>query len=175
MAIRVGINGFGRIGTPVLRAALEQGGDIEFVAVNDLTDSEDTRSPVQVRLRRTAVPGDVEAEGGRASSSTASASPCLRRARIRPQLPWDELGVDIVIESTGRFTERDEAGKHLQAGAKKVIISAPAKDEDVTIVLGVNEDVRPDQARRSSPTPLHHQLPGAVAKVLHDNFGIERA
>ena len=138
MAVRVGINGFGRIGRNVFRAAHERGADIEWLAVNDLVDpttiahllkydSTSARSPARSRPPTPA------------SRSTARRSACSPSA-IPAALPWGELGADVVIESTGLFTDRENAAKHLEAGAKKVVISAPATDPDVTVALGVNFD-----------------------------------
>src|SRR5690606_8137984 len=138
MAVKVGINGFGRIGRNVFRAAHEAGADLEFVAVNDLVDTATMAHLLKYDSILGRFPGQVEASGealrvdGREVKVLAGADPA--------QLPWGELGVDVVIESTGRFTARDDAAKHLAAGAKKVIISAPAKEPDVTVALGVNFD-----------------------------------
>jgi glyceraldehyde 3-phosphate dehydrogenase len=137
MAIRVGINGFGRIGRQVLRAAKQQGvADVEFVAVNDLTDTRTLAHLFKYDSVHRTYQGTVEAEQD---------AICVDGDRIRitsekdpGKLPWKELKVDLVLESTGRFTNAGDARKHIEAGAKKVIISAPAKDEDITIVMGVN-------------------------------------
>ncbi|CAB3391722.1 MULTISPECIES: glyceraldehyde-3-phosphate dehydrogenase [Kyrpidia] len=170
MAIRVGINGFGRIGRMVLRAALRFS-DVDIVAVNATADAATLAHLVKYDSVHGLFRGDVEAGDG-----------CLwvngREIRLLSdrdplQLPWGDLGVDIVIEATGKFRDRDGASKHLQQGAKKVVITAPGKNEDVTIVMGVNEDVY-DPSR-------HHILSAAscttnclapVAKVIHDRFGI---
>jgi glyceraldehyde 3-phosphate dehydrogenase len=174
MPIRVAINGFGRIGRNVLRAAKQAGvTDVDFVAVNDLTD---TRTLAHL-LRHDSVhghyPGTVEA---RESSLVVDGDEIRVFAEKDPAvLPWGDLGVDIVIESTGRFTKKADAQKHIQAGAKKVIISAPAKDEDITIVLGVNEE--------NYDPASHHVVSNAscttnclapVVKVLLDEFGFRR-
>jgi len=174
MALRVAINGFGRIGRNVLRAAKQAGvADIDFVAVNDLTD---TRTLAHL-LRHDSVhrhyPGTVEA---RENALVVDGDEVRVFSEKDPSaLPWRDLGVDIVIESTGRFTKRADAAKHIDAGARKVIISAPAKDEDITIVLGVNED-QYDSAN-------HHVISNAscttnclapVVKVLLDEFGWRR-
>ena len=154
MTIRVGINGFGRIGRNYFRALLEQGADIEIVAVNDLGDTATTGSPAQVRHH----PGPSQ---GRGVSHTADTH---HRRRPRPSrcsserdpadIPWGELGVDIVIESTGIFTKKADAEKHIAGGAKKVIISAPAKDEDITDRDGRQRgQVRRRRTTTSSPTP----------------------
>src|SRR5271156_370335 len=137
MAIRVGINGFGRIGRQVLRAAKQQGvADMQVVAVNDLTDTRTLAHLFKYDSVHRTYQGDVSAEAD---------AICIDGERIRilserdpARLPWKELGVDIVLESTGRFTNAGDARKHITAGAKKVVISAPAKDEDITVVMGVN-------------------------------------
>ena len=174
MPIRVAINGFGRIGRNVLRAAKQAGAtDIDFVAVNDLTDTRTLGHLLRHDSVHRHYPGTVEV---RDSSLVIDGDEVRVFAEKDPAaLPWGDLGVDIVIESTGRFTNRDDAAKHLQGGAKKVIISAPAKNEDITIVLGVNED-RYDHAS-------HHVVSNAscttnclapVVKVLLDEFGFRR-
>jgi glyceraldehyde 3-phosphate dehydrogenase len=174
MPIRVAINGFGRIGRNVLRAAKKAGAtDIDFVAVNDLTDTKTLAHLLRYDSVHGTYPGTVEA---REQSLLVDGDEIRVFAEKDPAaLPWGDLGVDIVIESTGRFTNRDDAAKHLQAGAKKVIISAPAKNEDVTIVLGVNED-------KYDPAS-HHVVSNAscttnclapVVKVLLDEFGFKR-
>jgi len=174
MSTRVAINGFGRIGRLVLRAALEEGrDDLEFVAVNDLTDSKTLAHLLKYDSVHGIYPGTVEAtdSGLRVDGKDIR----VLSERDPGALPWNEMEVDIVVESTGFFTKRDQAGKHLDAGARKVIISAPAKEEDITIVLGVNED-RYDAAS-------HHIISNAscttnclapVAKVVMDRFGIVR-
>src|SRR5213075_1772315 len=138
MAIRVGINGFGRIGRQVLRAAKQAGiKDIDFVAVNDLTDTKTLAHLFKYDSVHREYKGDVSAASG---SITIDGDEVKVLAEKDPaKLPWKDLSVDIVLESTGRFTDAPKAKAHLDAGAKKVIISAPAKGEDITIVLGVNE------------------------------------
>jgi glyceraldehyde 3-phosphate dehydrogenase len=174
MAIRVAINGFGRIGRNVLRAARQNGADdIQFVAVNDLTDTKTLAHLLQFDSIHRRYPGSVEARG---ESLVVDGQEIRVFSEKDPAaLPWGELGVDVVIESTGRFTDRASAAKHIDAGAKKVIISAPAKGEDITIVLGVNED-KYDAAS-------HHVVSNAscttnclapVVKVLLDEFGFRR-
>ncbi len=170
MAIRVGINGFGRIGRNILRAALHDEG-LEFVSVNDITDSPTLAHLLKYDSILGNLDEDVKAEGdsilvaGRKIKVTAVKDPA--------QLPWKDLGVDYAIESTGLFTDADKAKAHLSAGAKKVIISAPAKGEDLTIVMGVNHD--------KYDANKHHIVSNAscttnclapVAKVLNDSFGI---
>jgi glyceraldehyde 3-phosphate dehydrogenase len=174
MPIRVAINGFGRIGRNVLRAAKKAGNnDIDFVAVNDLTDTNTLAHLLKYDSVHGIYPGTVEA---RESSLVVDGDEVKVFAEKDPAaLPWGDLGVDIVIESTGRFTSKADAEKHIQGGAKKVIISAPAKNEDITIVLGVNED-KYDPAN-------HHVVSNAscttnclapVVKVLLDEFGFRR-
>jgi glyceraldehyde 3-phosphate dehydrogenase len=174
MSLRIAINGFGRIGRLVLRAA-KQGSrtDLDFVAVNDLTDNRTLAHLLKYDSVHRAYPGTVEAtENGLTVDGDEIR---VFSERDPERLPWADLGVDIVVESTGKFRDRDGAGKHLTAGAKKVIISAPAKKEDVTIVLGVNEG-------KYDPR-LHHIISNAscttnclapVVKVILDNFGIRR-
>ena len=174
MAIRVGINGFGRIGRQVVRAAKEQGiADIEIVAINDLTDNKTLAHLFKYDSVHRTFDGDVSFSS---DSITIDGDTIKTFEEKDPaNLPWKKLGVDIVLESTGRFTEADGAKKHLAAGAKKVIISAPAKGEDLTIVLGVNEG-KYDPAK-------HHIISNAscttnclvpMVKVVKDNFGFVR-
>ena len=136
MTIKVGINGFGRIGRNFTRAALAQGADIEIVAVNDLTDNK----TLAHLLKYDSILGALEEEVTYTDEEIKVGDRVIKAFEERDpaNLPWGELGVDIVIESTGRFTNADDAKKHLEAGAKKVLISAPAKNEDITIVMGVN-------------------------------------
>jgi glyceraldehyde 3-phosphate dehydrogenase len=171
MAVRVGINGFGRIGRNVVRAAvMAKQSAIEFVAVNDITDTKTLAHLLKYDSVHGRFPGTVEAKGetlivnGREIRVSAIKEP--------EKLPWKDLGVELVLESTGRFTDRDSAGKHLSAGAKKVVISAPAKGEDLTVVMGVNEKTY-DPAK-------HHIISNAscttnclvpVVKVVLDNWG----
>ncbi|MDQ1144420.1 glyceraldehyde 3-phosphate dehydrogenase [Bacillus sp. SORGH_AS 510] len=172
MAVKVGINGFGRIGRNVFRAALNNS-NVEIVAINDLTDAnmlahllkyDTVHGTLQENVT---VDGEYLVVGGHKVKVIAERDPA--------QLGWGDLGVEVVVESTGRFTKREDAAKHLEAGAKKVIISAPASNEDITIVMGVNED-KYDAAN-------HHVLSNAscttnclapFAKVLNDTFGIKR-
>ena len=172
MSIRVGINGFGRIGRNVLRAALGDS-DIEFVAVNDIT-SPDTLAHL---LKYDSVLGNlsepVSVEGNRLHVGRRSFD--VLSERNPGALPWADLGVDVVVESTGLFTKRDDAGKHLAAGAKRVIITAPAKGPDLTLVLGVNDDsYDPAQHRIISNASCTTNCLAPVAKVLHDSFGFRR-
>jgi glyceraldehyde 3-phosphate dehydrogenase len=139
MALRVGINGFGRIGRQVLRAAKEQGvADLDFVAVNDLTDTKTLAHLFKYDSVHRTYQGDVAAT---ANGISVDGDEVRVFAEKDPAaLPWKDLGVDIVLESTGRFTKAEDARKHITGGAKNVIISAPAKGEDITIVMGVNSD-----------------------------------
>jgi glyceraldehyde 3-phosphate dehydrogenase len=172
MAVKVGINGFGRIGRNILRAARQEGADIEFVAVNDITTPATLAHLLKYDTILGRFPGTVSVDGdsivvdGRSTKVLAERDP--------KALPWGDLGAEIVIESTGKFTDATAAKAHIDAGARKVIISAPAKNEDLTVVMGVNEKAY-DPAK-------HHVLSNAscttnclapVAKVLSDSFGIE--
>jgi glyceraldehyde 3-phosphate dehydrogenase len=171
MALRVGINGFGRIGRNVLRASLDDP-DLQFIATNDLTDAKTLAYLLKYDSVHGTLKTSVEAKddtllvGGKPIKVLAVKDP--------KDLPWKTLGVDIVIESTGRFTDRESAGKHLSAGAKTVIISAPAKDPDMTIVLGVNEQMyKPKEHHILSNASCTTNCLAPVAKVLLDNFGIK--
>jgi glyceraldehyde 3-phosphate dehydrogenase len=172
MTVKVGINGFGRIGRNVLRAALNNS-NIEIVAINDLTDANMLAHLLKYDTVHGTLSEDVTVEGeylvvgGQKVKVIAERDPA--------QLGWGDLGVEVVVESTGRFTKREDAAKHLEAGAKKVIISAPASNEDITIVMGVNED--------KYDANNHHVISNAscttnclapFAKVLNDTFGIKR-
>ncbi|HEY3276337.1 MAG TPA: type I glyceraldehyde-3-phosphate dehydrogenase [Syntrophorhabdaceae bacterium] len=172
MSIKVGINGFGRIGRLVFRAGLGNK-DVEFVAVNDLTDAR----TLGHLLKYDSVHGILDAEVKATDNSIIVNGKELKTYQVRDpeQLPWKDLGVDVALESTGRFTDREGAMKHLAAGAKKVIISAPAKNPDVTFVLGVNQEVY-DKTK-------HHIISmgscttnglAPIVRVLHNEFGIER-
>jgi len=171
MTVRVGINGFGRIGRNFLRAA--KGKDVEVVAVNDLTDNKTLAHLLKYDSTFGRLDRDVSYDD---ESITVGGQRVLASAQRDPaQLPWGDLGVDVVIESTGHFTKRDDAALHLKGGAKKVIISAPAKDEDVTIVMGVNHD-KYDPASHdiisNASCTTNSVVP--LAKVLLDTFGIEK-
>ncbi|HVD16386.1 MAG TPA: type I glyceraldehyde-3-phosphate dehydrogenase [Actinomycetota bacterium] len=177
--IRVGINGFGRIGRNFFRAAREAASvskhdqDVEIVAVNDLTDN---RTLAHL-LKYDSTFGRLDAEISFDDESISVDGANIRAFAERDpaKLPWGDLGVDIVIESTGRFTDRDSAALHLKSGAKKVIISAPAKNEDVTIVVGVNDDVYDPASHdiiSNASCTTNSVVP--MAKVLLDNFGIEK-
>src|SRR3954465_6759797 len=170
---RVGINGFGRIGRNFFRAAQERDADFEIVAFNDLGDV-----PTMAHLLRHdsvlgSFKGTVEAEAGSLKVDGKDLKGLAERDPA--SLPWRDLGVDVVIESTGFFTDRASAQKHLDAGAKKVIISAPATDPDITLVLGVNDDqYDPDRHSIVSNASCTTNCVAALAKVLDDSFGIER-
>ncbi|WP_138418380.1 type I glyceraldehyde-3-phosphate dehydrogenase [Aquibacillus sediminis] len=172
MTVKVGINGFGRIGRNVFRQALKND-EVEVVAVNDLTDAD----MLAHLLQYDSVHGKLEEEVTVNGSNLVVGGKEVKvlSERDPANLGWGDLGVEVVIESTGRFTQRDDASKHLDAGAKKVVISAPAKDEDITVVMGVNED-KYDAAS-------HHVISNAscttnclapFAKVLNDKFGLKR-
>ncbi|MGN7299517.1 type I glyceraldehyde-3-phosphate dehydrogenase [Ferdinandcohnia sp. SAFN-114] len=172
MAVKVGINGFGRIGRNVLRAALKNP-NVEVVAVNDLTDA----NMLAHLLKYDTVHGVLNAEVSvNGNNLVVNGKEILVKAERDPaQLGWGDLGVEVVIESTGRFTKRSDAAKHIEAGAKKVIISAPATDEDITIVMGVNED-KYDAASHDviSNASCTTNCLAPFAKVLNENFGIKR-
>src|ERR687891_1687491 len=173
MALKAGINGFGRIGRNVFRAAHARGADIDWVGVNDITDNETLAHLLKYDSILGPFPGEVEAtENGIVVDGDE-----LRvfAERDPAALPWSDVGADVVIESTGLFTKREDAAKHLEAGAKKVIISAPATGPDVTLVLGVNDDAYdPREHHVISNASCTTNCLGPVAKVLHETFGIER-
>ena len=171
MAIRVGINGFGRIGRNVLRASLHDP-SLEFVAINDLTDAK----TLAYLLEYDSVHGRLDATvSHKEDAILVNGKPLAVLAKKDPKdLPWKDLGVEIVIESTGRFTDREGAGRHLAAGAKRVVISAPAKDPDVTIVMGVNDgNYDPTKHTIVSNASCTTNCLAPVAKVLLDSFGIK--
>src|SRR5919199_3247498 len=173
MAIRVGINGFGRIGRQVLRAAKLQGvADLDFVAVNDLTDTKTLAHLFKYDSVHRTYQGDVSA--GEGSITVDGDEIKILAERDPAKLPWKDLGVDIVLESTGRFTNAEDARKHIQGGAKKVIISAPAKGEDITIVMGVNAD-KYDPAKHDiiSNASCTTNCLVPMVKVIRDNFGFK--
>lgn len=172
MPLRVGINGFGRIGRNVFRAAQEQGADIEFVAVNDLTDVKTLAHLLKYDSILGPYPGTVEAVDGGIEVDGKLLKVLVERDPAA--LPWGDLGVDVVIESTGFFTKREDAAKHLAGGAKKVIISAPATGPDATVVLGVNFDTY-DKANHTviSNASCTTNCLAPVAKVLNDTVGID--
>src|SRR6187402_681798 len=172
MAVKAGINGFGRIGRNLFRAAKERGADIDWVAVNDITDTKTLAHLLKYDSILGPYPGTVEATG---DSLVVDGDELKVFAERDPAaLPWGDLGADVVIESTGLFTDRENASKHLSAGAKKVIISAPAKEPDVTIALGVNDDAYDKDAHDViSNASCTTNCLAPVAKVLHDTVGIE--
>jgi glyceraldehyde 3-phosphate dehydrogenase len=174
MAVKVGINGFGRIGRNLFRAAHAAGADLDFVAVNDITDTGTLAHLLKYDSILGRFPGEVEAGDGLLTIDGKELK--VLSERDPAALPWGDLGAEVVIESTGLFTGREDAAKHLSAGAKKVIISAPAKEPDVTVALGVNFDSDYDREN-------HHIISNAscttnclapLAKVLNDSFGIEQ-
>ena len=173
MAIRVGINGFGRIGRNFFRAHLQRGGDFEVVAANDLGDVE----TMAYLLRYDSVLGPLgkEVTAGDGKITVEGQDIQLLAEKDPASLPWGDLGVDLVIESTGFFTKREGAEKHLEAGARKVIISAPATDPDVTIVIGVNDDTYdPESHDIISNASCTTNCVAPLAKVLHDELTIEQ-
>jgi glyceraldehyde 3-phosphate dehydrogenase len=172
MALRVAINGFGRIGRSVLRAAIEDKG-LDFVAINDLTDAKTLAHLLKYDSVHGIFPGTVEAKNNELVVNGKAIK--IFAIRNPEELPWKQENVDVVLEATGLFTARDKAALHLKAGARKVIISAPATDPDITVVMGVNH--------REYDASKHHIISNAscttnclapVAKVLHDTFGIEK-
>jgi glyceraldehyde 3-phosphate dehydrogenase len=174
MAVKVAINGFGRIGRNIFRAAHAAGAQLEFVAVNDLIDAETIAHLLRYDSVLGRFPGEIEA--GEGSVRVDGRELKVLSERDPAALPWDDLGVEVVIESTGLFTAREDAAKHLEAGARKVIISAPATEPDVTVALGVNFDDAYDPER-------HHIISNAscttnclapLAKVINDAVGIEQ-
>jgi glyceraldehyde 3-phosphate dehydrogenase len=169
---RVGINGFGRIGRNFFRAGLDRA-DYEIVAANDLGDAETMAHLLRYDSLLGPFPGDVVLEGGVLSAGGHNIK--LLAERDPAAMPWGDLGVDIVIESTGFFTKREGAQKHLDAGAKKVVISAPATDPDITVALGVNDNLYdPDAHHIISNASCTTNCIAPMAKVLNDAFGIER-
>ena len=174
MATRVGINGFGRIGRQTLKAILENHtNEIEVVAVNDLTDTQTNAHLLKYDSTYGRFPGNVEATEDTLIVNGNNIKVIAQRDPS--QIPWSDLGVDIVIESTGLFTDADKAAAHLKGGAKKVIISAPAKGEDLTLVLGVNDEMYdPEKHTIISNASCTTNCLAPTAKVLNDKFGIER-
>jgi glyceraldehyde 3-phosphate dehydrogenase len=167
MAIRVGINGFGRIGRNFFRAQQKLGSDIEIVALNDLGDAKTMAHLLRWDSNLGPFPGEVDLADGVLRAGGAEMK--ILSERDPGALPWGDLGVDVVVESTGFFTDRDGAGKHLAAGAKKVVISAPATDPDITLVLGVNDDAYdPDSHHIVSMASCTTNCVAPMAKVLHE-------
>jgi glyceraldehyde 3-phosphate dehydrogenase len=173
MGVKIGINGFGRIGRIIMRAAQRMGADLDFVAVNDLTDAQTLAHLLKYDSVHGPFPGEVQVKDnaifvdGKEIKVLAVKDPA--------QLPWKDLGVEVVMECTGLFREKANAAKHLEAGAKKVIISAPAKDPDITIVMGVNhQEYDPNKHHIISNASCTTNCLAPVAKVLLDTFGIQR-
>ena len=174
MAIKVGINGFGRIGRLLYRAALERHANIDFVAINDLADAKQNAHLLKYDSVHGRFPGTVEVKGtdmvvnGKTLKCLSQKDPTM--------LPWKDLGVYLAVESTGLFTNREGASKHLTAGAKKVLISAPAENPDFTVVLGVNDNkYDPEKHHILSNASCTTNALAPVSKVLNDNFGLEKA
>src|SRR5918995_4250231 len=170
MSIRVGINGFGRIGRNFFRAARERNADIEIVGVNDITDNATLAHLLRYDSVHRRYPGtvDVGDEGIIVDGDEIT----IISERDPANLPWKDLGADVVVESTGLFTKREQAAKHLEAGARKVLISAPAKNEDITIVLGANQDsYDPAQHHVISNASCTTNCVAPLAKVLDESFG----
>ena len=173
MTIRVGINGFGRIGRNFFRAVLASGADIELVGANDLTDNATLAHLLKYDSILGRLPYEVKATGDEITVNGKTFKALAERDPAK--LPWGDLGADVVLESTGFFTDATKAKAHIEAGAKKVIISAPAKNEDVTVVMGVNhEDYDPAKHAIISNASCTTNCLAPMAKVLHDAFTIER-
>ena len=173
MAVKVGINGFGRIGRNFFRAKLKQGADIDVVAINDLGDAKTMAHLLEYDSVLGRLEGGVSAGDG--TITAAGEEFKVLSERDPKNLPWGELGVDVVLESTGFFTKRDGAQQHLDAGANRVVISAPATDPDVTLVLGVNGDTYDAESHRIvSMASCTTNCVAPMAKVLHDTFGVEQ-
>jgi len=175
MTVRVGINGFGRIGRNVFRAGVESGADIEWLAVNDLTDTKTLGHLLKYDSILGPFPGEVTVDEDRGVIMVGGHEVRVLAEKNPSDLPWGDLGADVVVESTGLFTDRESAAKHLDAGAKKVIISAPATDPDVTVAIGVNFDQVYDAAQ-------HHVISNAscttnclapIARVVQDTVGVK--
>src|SRR5580765_8344972 len=172
MPVRVGINGFGRIGRNIMRAAMGDK-EIDFVAVNDLTSAKTLAHLLKYDSVLGNIHGTVEAKAD--SISVDGDEFKVLSLRDPAQLPWKDLGVDIVLESTGLFTDRDAAAKHLAAGAKKVIITAPAKKPDITVVMGVNDGkYDPQKHHIVSNASCTTNCLAPLAKVIHEAFGIRK-
>jgi glyceraldehyde 3-phosphate dehydrogenase len=174
MAIKVGINGFGRIGRLLYRAAIERNANIDFVAINDLADAKTNAHLLKYDSVHGRFPGSLEVKGN-------NLVVCGKELKVLSErdpaaLPWKDLGVYLAVESTGLFTKREAASKHLQAGAKKVLISAPSPDPDVTVVMGVNDETYdPAKHQLLSNASCTTNCLAPVSKVLADNFGLEKA
>ena len=174
MAIKVGINGFGRIGRLLYRAALERHANIDFVAINDLADAKQNAHLLKYDSVHGRFPGTVEVKGTDMVVD-GKLLKCLQQ-KDPTMLPWKDMGVYLAVESTGLFTNREGASKHLAAGAKKVLISAPAENPDFTVVLGVNDkDYNPEKHNILSNASCTTNSLAPISKVLDDNFGLEKA
>ncbi len=173
MAVRVGINGFGRIGRNVFRAAYERGADIEWLAINDIVDPPTIAHLLKYDSNYGPFPGDVHATD--TSLHVDGKEVRVLAERDPAALPWSDLGAEVVIESTGLFTDRENASKHLEAGARKVVISAPATNPDVTVALGVNFDEAYDRESHNviSNASCTTNCLAPIAKVLNDSVGIK--
>src|SRR4030043_1925462 len=174
MTTKIGINGFGRVGRQVFKAINDfHGGRLEVVAINDLTDTKTNAHLLKYDSNYGKYPGTIEAT---ADSIIVNGKKTRVLAEKEPaKIPWKDFGIEIVVESSGRFTDADKAGGHFQGGAKKVIISAPAKGEDITIVLGVNENkYDPAKHRIISNASCTTNCNAPVVKVLHDSFGVSK-
>ena len=173
MATRVGINGFGRIGRSFFRAQAEMGADLEIVAVNDLCDIKTMAHLLKYDSVQGRFPGEVKVVGDSIQAGDEKFS--VFAEKDPSALPWKKLGVDVVLESTGVFRSREQVQAHLDAGAKKVVISAPATDPDITIVLGVNDELYDAEKHNIiSNASCTTNCVAPMAKVLHENFGIEQ-
>ena len=173
MATRVGINGFGRIGRSFFRAQAEMGADLEIVAVNDLCDVKTIAHLLKYDSVQGRFPGEVKVGDGRIKAGDESFA--VLAEKDPAALPWKELGVDVVLESTGVFRKREQVQMHLDAGAKKVVISAPATDPDITVVLGVNDELYDaDKHNIISNASCTTNCVAPMAKILHESFGIEQ-
>lgn len=170
--IKVAINGFGRIGRLTFRALLERGNNIDVVAINDLTDTTTLAHLLKYDSVQGQFPGEVSHDEN--SISVNGNKIKVLAERDPSKLPWSDLGVDVVLESTGRFVDEEGAGNHLKAGAKKVVISAPAKGNIATVVLGVNEDTLTGDERIVSNASCTTNCLAPMAKILNDSFGIEK-
>ncbi len=171
--VKVGINGFGRIGRNLFRAAYESGAELDIVAINDITDNATLAHLLKYDSILGRFPGEVTEQGGKVSVDGDAIT--ILEERDPAALPWGDLGVEVVVESTGLFTKRPDAEKHINAGAKKVIISAPATDPDVTVALGVNfeRDYDPENHHIISNASCTTNCLAPVAKVLHEAVGID--
>jgi len=174
MTVKVAINGFGRIGRLLYRAAIERKAKIDFVAVNDITDAKTLAHLLKYDSVHGRFNADVQVKGNNLAVNGKELK--ILSQRDPAQLPWKDMGVYLAVESTGLFTDRDGATKHITAGAKKVLISAPAKNPDATIVLGVNQNVYDHKKHNLiSNASCTTNCVAPVTKVLHENFGVERA